>query len=350
MAKQASTTLKGDPPSVAIVLLNWNCWPLTLTCLESLFRLDYPNYTVIVCDNASSDGSMSELRAWAAGRQSAPPPSAVQLHALVDPPVPKPVAVRELERGDAASHALPPVPLTLIQTGANLGFAGGCNVGIRHALARKADYVWILNNDTVASPDSLLHLVAALRSDPEIGIVGSTLLSIHRPSQVLALGGGRLRRATGATRHIGAGESWPPHEPLPAPAEPMDYVVGASMLVSRRVLETIGLMDEGYFLYYEELDWAFRLRPSMRIGYAPASVIYHHEGGTTGGIVRGHYYRSLIRFTWRHNRRWLPLVLLRMVLRVPEAMLSRNWPELGALLSLLRPANPRSDDYAKRSL
>ena len=120
----------------------------------------------------------------------------------------------------------------------------------------------------------------------------------------------------------------------------MDYVVGASMLVRRAFLETAGLMDEGYFLYYEELDWAFRLPPGMRLGYAPASVIYHHEGGTTGGIVRTHYYRSLIRFTWRHNRRYLPLVLARMMLRIPEALLRRNRQELAALLSLLRPHRP----------
>jgi len=67
------------------------------------------------------------------------------------------------------------------------------------------------------------------------------------------------------------------------------------------------------------------------------SVIYHREGGTTGGIVRSHYYRSLIRFTWRHNRRYLPLVLARMALRVPEALLHRDQQELGALVSLLRP-------------
>lgn len=337
MMESARPTSSAARASVAIVLLNWNRWAYTLTCLESLFRLDYPNYSVIVCDNASSDDSMSRLRAWAAGRQSAPPPSAAELRPLIDPPVAKPVELCEAQRDETPRRTRSPTPLTLIQTGANLGFAGGCNVGIRYALAQGADYVWILNNDTVVAAASLRQLVAVQQSDPDIGIVGSTLLSIHRPTKVLALGGGRLRRATGATRHIGAGRDWPLHPPDPQP-EPMDYVIGASMLLSRHVLETVGLMDEGYFLYYEELDWAFRLPPEMRLGYAPASVIYHHEGGTTGGLLRRHYYRSLIRFTWRHNRCWLPLVLTRMALRVPEALLARNWSEFDALLSLLRPA------------
>ena len=332
-------------PSVSIVLLNWNRWNFTLACLESLFRLNYPHYSVIVCDNDSSDDSMHKLWEWAAGRQPAAQPPIAELQCLVEPPVVKPITFRELSRNEAESlERRPPASLTLIQTGANLGFAGGCNVGVRHALAQGVDYVWLLNNDTLATPDSLQHLITHIQSHPEVGICGSTLLSLHRPSYVLAQGGGRLRRSTGTTRHIGEGSFWPqPRQDVNSIEPQMDYVVGASMLVSRTFLETAGLMDDGYFLYYEELDWASRLPSGMRLGYAPSSVIYHREGGTTGGIVRSHYYRSLIRFTWRHNRRALPLVLARMALRVPEALLRRDWQEFGALLSLLRPRRfPRS--------
>ena len=334
-------------PSVAIVILNWNRWHFTLACLESVFRLNYPNYSVIVCDNDSTDGSMLKLQEWAAGQQSAELPVASELLPLVEPAVEKPVLVRELNRSDAESaKKRPPVPLTLIQTGANLGFAGGCNVGVRHALAQGANCVWLLNNDTLATSDSLQRLVEQLQAHPEIGICGSTLLSLHRPSHVLSLGGGRLRQSTGTTRHIGDGLHWPlpPQEAESLESQQMDYVVGASMLVSRKFLETVGLMDEGYFLYYEEIDWATRQPPWMRLGYAPMSVIYHREGGTTGGLIRSHYYRSLIRFTWRRKRRYLPLVLVRMALRVLEALLNRNWQELSILLSLLQPRHfPKSE-------
>ncbi|MBK7674441.1 MAG: glycosyltransferase family 2 protein [Candidatus Accumulibacter sp.] len=327
-------------PSVSIVLLNWNRWHYTLACLESLFRLDYPNYNVIVCDNNSSDGSMLRLREWAAGRQPAPLPSVTELQPLVEPMVVKPIAVRELSRSEAeSSERHPAVPLTLIQTGANLGFAGGCNVGVRYALTQGMDYVWLLNNDTLATPDSLQSMVDYVQSHPDIGMCGSTLLSLHHPSHVLALGGGRLRPSTGTTRHLGEGCHWPlsAQDAGSLAMQQMDYVVGASMLVSHSLLETVGLMDEGYFLYYEEIDWATRLPPRIRLGYAPLSVIYHREGGTTGGLARSHYYRSLIRFIWRRKRRYLPLVLARMASRVPEALLHRNWQELTALLSLLRP-------------
>ena len=327
-------------PSVGIVLLNWNRWNFTLSCLESLFRLNYSNYSVIVCDNNSTDGSMHKLQDWAAGQQPAPLPPQAELQGLVQPPSIKPVAFRALSRSEAElALKQPVVPLTLIQTGANLGFAGGCNVGVRYALTQGMDYIWLLNNDTLATPDSLQQLINLIQRHPEIGICGSTLLSMCHPSYVLALGGGRLRHSTGTTKHIGEGRHWPFPEEDGGELESqlMDYVVGASMLVSRAFVETAGLMDEGYFLYYEEIDWARRLPPGISLGYAPSSVIYHREGGTTGGLIRSHYYRSLIRFTWRHNRRYITLVLIRMALRVPEALFHRNWQELKALFSLLRP-------------
>lgn len=335
------STAQGVPaPSVGIVLLNWNRWRYTLACLESLFRLNYPNYSVIVCDNGSSDGSILKLREWARGEQAAPCPSIEELRPLVEPAVAKPIAVRELTRDEAESSEMRSIiSLTLIQTGANLGFAGGCNVGVIHALTQGMDYVWLLNNDTLVTPDSLQRLVDQLQAHPEIGICGSTLLNMHQPSHVLALGGGLLRQSTGTTRHIGAGRHWPLSalDTEAVELQQMDYVVGASMLVGRTFLDTVGLMDDGYFLYYEEIDWAARMPPRMRLGYAPKSVIYHHEGGTTGGLLRSHYFRSLIRFIWRRKRRYFPLVMVRMVLRVPEALIHRNWQELSALFSLLRP-------------
>ena len=215
-------------PSVAIVLLNWNRWQLTLACLESVFRLDYPDFRVIVCDNDSSDDSMQRVRDWAKGRQPAPPaPPADELRSLVVPPVPKPVSFRELTRDEAESNERrPAVSLTLVQTGGNLGFAGGCNVGVRHALAQGTDYVWLLNNDTLAARESLRQMVDHVRAHAGVGICGSTLLDIHRPSVVLALGGGRMRRSTGAVWSIGHGSRWP----LPAEkmveleSQRMDYV------------------------------------------------------------------------------------------------------------------------------
>src|SRR5262245_35539834 len=100
------------PPTVSIIVLNYNGREDTLACLRSLEHLTYPNVSVVVVDNASSDGSVDAIR---------------------------------------AAHP----QMTLIETGANLGFTGGNNIGIQHALDHGADYVMLLNNDTIAAPDML---------------------------------------------------------------------------------------------------------------------------------------------------------------------------------------------------
>src|SRR5271170_2058279 len=146
---------------VYVILLNWNGWRDTIECLESVFRLDHQRITVILCDNASSDKSMEKIEDWASGRIAASCSSA-DLARLVLPPIPKPIScdyVRTSRAGTASPS--PDVRLVLIQTGANLGFAGGNNVGIRYALSRDdCDYVWLLNNDTVVEPNSLSAMLS----------------------------------------------------------------------------------------------------------------------------------------------------------------------------------------------
>jgi len=163
---------------VAIVLLNWNTWRDTLECLESIFKLDFPNFRVILCDNNSADGTLEKVQAWAQGTLPADLP-AEPLTRLGSPPLPKPMAYTlyqrtEAEQGGTSSDD---VPLVLIQTGANLGYAGGNNVALRYILARREfDYVWLLNVDTVVDPAALRKLIEVSESDKKIGMTGSTLL------------------------------------------------------------------------------------------------------------------------------------------------------------------------------
>src|SRR3981081_193336 len=140
---------------VYVVLLKWKGWKDTIECLESVLRLSYPRYTVIVCDNASSDGSMEKIQGWAKGFVATSCDSP-DLARLTLPSIPKPLGFDYIFPSGAAGTSLSSGSrLLLIQTGANLGFAGGNNVGIRYALARgDCDYIWLLNNDTVVEPDS----------------------------------------------------------------------------------------------------------------------------------------------------------------------------------------------------
>lgn len=249
---------------VAIILVNWNSWQDTLECLDSLLLLEYPDFRIVVCDNGSGDDSLREFRNWAGCHD-----------------------VRFAEYGRAGAEAggslaADPV-LTLICNGENLGFAGGNNVGLRYALAcGDIDYCWLLNNDTVVEPDALTHLVARMQQQPTAGMCGSTIRLYHDRQRIQALGGGHYCRWIGLPWHYGRfsnrataidnkkAEAW------------MNYVEGASMLVSRQFLQEIGLLSEDYFLYFEEADWAIRAKDRFDLAYAPESVVYHKVGGSIG--------------------------------------------------------------------
>ena len=296
-------------PRVYVVVLNWNGWEDTLECLECLFRLTYDNFRVVVCDNGSTDSSVQHILSWASGSESAGIKSE-GMSSFSRPPVRKPLRVTLLERTDCEGRTfVADAPLTVIQNGANLGFAAGCNVGLRYAIAQNCDYAWLLNNDTVVSPDALSELVDLAEKDRNLGITGSTVWRYYDPDAVQAYGGTRYnkwmaRTPRTRTKHMNSQAA-------------LDCILGCSMLVQRRFLNEIGLMDEGYFLYFEELDWAARSKGRFRLGYSPTSAVYHKEGSSIGSNEKGssrsllseHYLsRNRIVFTKRFYPALLPIV------------------------------------------
>src|SRR5215211_7434237 len=170
-----------DLPRVHILLLNFNGWRDTLECLESVLRLDYPDFRVIVCDNGSSDGSVERIRAWAEGSEPAPTSDVPSLARLVDPPIGKPVHYvsytrAEAERGGRGNAADDDARLILVSVGENLGFTGGNNVGLRYLQSRgERGHVLVLNNDTVVEPSSLRLMVERLEANRQLAAVGATL-------------------------------------------------------------------------------------------------------------------------------------------------------------------------------
>jgi GT2 family glycosyltransferase len=311
-------------PRVGVVILNWNGWCDTVACLESVCRTERVALDVVVCDNASTDDSIWRIREWAAGRLPLPPLEHPVLRASVTPPLPKPVPLVEYDRAEAekgGAGPLSPSAVVLVHNGGNLGFAGGSNVGIRYLLARGVEYVWLLNNDTVVPAESLRRMVDRLDRDEQAGLCGSTLVYYAEPDMIQARGGFVYDRWQGLVRHI---DQFQPVGPVTAEyarrvEEEMAGVQGASTLLTRRFLEQVGLLSEDYFLYYEELDWAIRARRAgYRLVYAAESVVYHKEGGTTGGTSRRpgpmsevsdyHSIRSRLVFTRKFYPYALPLI------------------------------------------
>jgi len=331
-------------PKVYIILVNWNGWQSTIECLESVFRLTYDSFRVIVCDNASADGSLDRIAEWAEGSLAAGCANP-RLQHLTSPPCPKPIPFLRINPGEQ----IPPVSeekLFLVQTGENLGFAGGNNVGLRIALsACDLDYAWLLNNDTVADPGALSALVERMQERPDAGMCGSTLLYYDRPLLVQALGGSIYNRWTALGGHIGQGRNIPNRLDSNAIETRMKYVVAASMLVSRPFLEQVGLMTEIYFLYFEEIDWATRARGRYSLAFAPKSIVYHKEGGTIGSSAdrskrstTSDYYaaRSCMKFTRKFFPIASPSVAAMLLGRSLFRLWSRNLPGMKAVLRGLR--------------
>jgi GT2 family glycosyltransferase len=309
---------------IYVVILNWNGLKDTVECLESLAPILQPNVRVVVCDNGSTDGSLSRLGEWF-DRQYR------HEWRLI-----KAADIGVLAGIDMHARAI------LVDNGANLGFAGGNNVGVRLAMT-DADcyYVWVLNNDTVVDPSALSEVIKVAEGDSAIGICGSTLVYHHDRSLVQALGGAIYSPLSGRARHIGAFTSPADAEARSATASgEMSYVVGAAMLVTRRYLEEVGLMREDYFLYCEEIDWAYRGRGKFCLGYAPKSIVYHKEGATIGTSSGGgsplsmfFLYRNRVWFSARFHPLFLPTVLACCLYDVLKLAVKGRWKLVRAALS-----------------
>jgi GT2 family glycosyltransferase len=327
--------------NVHIIVLNWNGWRNTIECLESLFHSDYPDCTVVVCDNASSDDSLKKIAQWAEGRLPAECVNP-QLSHLISPPHRTPVRYQELTRREAeSSPGADRAPLILIQNGANLGFAGGNNVGLRYALSKlNCQFCWILNNDTVVEPDALSAMVRTMQQRPELGLCGSLNLYYYNPKLVQAQGGMTYNRWTGRV----SGTAPCLIEDVDARPARMDYVNGASSLVSRRFLQKIGLMEESYFLYFEEIDWAMRAKGKFALGYARDSVIYHKEGATIGShldrkerslLSEQYLSRNRVLFTRRFLPWALPTVVISVCLAAAERFCRGDAKRARSMLSFM---------------
>ena len=217
--------MRASPPEVAVVVLNWNGWADTEPCLASLRDAGYPHLHVILVDNGSTDGSPGKVRA----------------------------AFPEVE---------------VLETGANLGFAGGNNRGLERALARGSDYAMLLNNDTLVEPGFVEPLLDALRGGADVA----------SPAIEYADDPGRL--------WFGGGELDPPRH---ADIDRVDgvvatpWVTGCCLVASREIWERVGLLDARYFLIHEDVEWSLRASAAgYRAVVVGPSRIRHKVSSTLG--------------------------------------------------------------------
>lgn len=298
---------------LGIVLVNYKGAKDTIECLESLLRSTIRPQIVVV-DNNSGDGSVELIRDWAEGRQSHQV-SNPDLSRLSIPAVVKPVEMTILS--GCESKSVPPKPglLTIIASPENGGFAAGNNLGIQHLVMDETiGSFWLLNNDTVVENDSAERLLQKMTDERDLGICGTMVCSYYDPDTIQAYGGHSFSWLTGTSSGIGSGASR--HEPIDASSveRDIDFITGTSIAVSRSFVSVIGLMNEHYFLYFEEIDWAVRNQGRFKVGFAPLSVVYHKEGASIGSSSKrgarstvSEYY--LMRSRLKFIRAYKPILL-----------------------------------------
>lgn len=295
--------------NLTVILVNWNQSETTLRCLQSLLEHTRDEgsfvYRAIVVDNASS-----------------------------------PAEIAKLEKGIAPHSDW----VTLLKHATNAGFAGGNNIGIRHALrTQQPDYIWLLNNDIIVQEGALNALVAAARKYPKIKIWGSTIYELHPTLHFHCAGGFRYNALFSIPTPIRLeqGRAFPKgiYHPLPE----MDYPAGASMFVKSEVFIETGLMNEMYFLYYEELDLVRQIGGRKHLAWCPDSVLHHESGKSTGsqnpndgrGSWIAHYYGNLsaLKYTWRYHRLYFPVVYcFRLLSKSVLFLLHRDFRAFAPLL------------------
>jgi len=223
-------------PRVFIIVLNWNGKDDTVDCVNSLKKLAYESYEIVLVDNNSEDDSVEVFQ-----------------------------------------DLFPDIPLLVNER--NMGYAGGNNVGIRYALDGWADFVLLLNNDTIADKDMVTALVDTAKDDHTIGIIGPKIYYHDEPHR-LWFAGGVVDLKEGQTDHIGF-EEW--DQGQFDEAGESQYITGCAMMVRREVFEELGLLSEDYFGYFEDADFSMRAhKAGYRVVYEPRARLWHKESVSFG--------------------------------------------------------------------
>lgn len=249
--------------SIYVVILNWNSAQDTIHCIKSVLNLNkIKDVTIVICDNDSKQESYEEIKNFVLDQTN--------ISNLI-------ISENEISNYNNSNYKI-----VLIKNEKNYGYAGGNNRGVRFALNQETmQYVWILNNDTEVASDSLDYLIDKFESNKKYGVVGSKLVEFENRTKVQGIGG-IINPKFCITKEIGSELSVEEHVDELNYEKKIDYVIGASMMFSRLCLQTVGLMCEDYFLYYEEIDICNRIRHNnLEVGIASKSIVYHKHGAST---------------------------------------------------------------------
>ncbi len=232
-------------PSVWILILNFNKAKDTLECIESLRKINYQNYKILIVDNNSTDDSFLTIK-------------------------------NKIEKEE------------LIQSGENLGYTGGVNFGIRYLMKKYPDYILVLNNDTLVSKYFLNELVESLEKNKNAAAASGTILCEHNRKEIW-YASGKVIPWRGLAVHVSKGEIF---DVLNSDVEATQFISGCMILFRVSLLDHIGLEDERFFMYLDDIELSIRInRKGYLLLYVPKAIIYHKVLGEKDNAFK--YYYSI---------------------------------------------------------
>jgi GT2 family glycosyltransferase len=246
-------------PKISIIMLNWNQKDMTLACLTSLQKTNYPNYEIILVDNASTDDSVSAV---------------------------------QKEFSD----------VTLLENQSNLGVAGGRNVGLEYVKKRDTDYILFLDNDTTVHEDFLSEMVKVGERDKKVGILTGKIYFYSEPNKIWCAGGTlNLYRCQFSLRGYDEFDKGQYEK-----TQEVDHVTGCMFMIKKELVEKLGFLDEDFVQYFgEDTDWCLKAKKEgFKIVYVPKAMIWHHVVKKTTVSDRYWYLkgRNLLLFMRKHAR------------------------------------------------
>ncbi len=296
-------------PSVSIIILTTNALSMTKEQLLDVAKLETKGIEAecLVVDNGSKDGTEEAIK----------------------------------------NYKLPNMAYKFIQSGANLGFAGGNNVGIKDAIKRGFDYILLMNNDLILPEDLVVKITDFMQKNPEAGLASPKMYfakgyEFHKDrykesdkGKVIWYAGGIIDKNNVYTSHRGVDEvDRGQYDKI----EPTDVANGAAVIIRREVFEKIGLLDSSFFLYWEDADFSERARRAgYKVMYYPKTWMWHKVSASTGGsgsptndyfLIRNRFYYSM-----RYSKLWTKFAVLRDTIK--QIFTGRTWQKWGAIDALL---------------
>ena len=277
--------------SVYVVLVQWGKADLTIDCIKSLFESTYTNLHIVIVDNASPDDSLNIIRKY------------------------------EGEK------------VKVITAKTKNGFSAGNNLGIKYAIRCKADYILLLNNDTVVDKNLVNDLVENCNDH----CITVPKIYYYSKPDIIWYAGGNINYKTGRAYHIGQDE---PDSPEYSKKREVDFATGCCLLIPHSIITNVGLMDESYFLYWEDVDYSLRFRnKGYKIIFCPDAKVWHKVNSSTGTQSKVSLYygnRNRLYVTKKYNFGFIPFSIAlstRLILFAKGCIKNSNEKIIGKAIS-----------------